>query len=264
MAFPESDRVIYARNPLTQVVSQLRFPPVLTIEADIPARFQQAIRARFPLFSEVQPAVPQGLPPALLKLIPAGLGIKTGRAYEFATENREWKLILAKDSIALACSRYERWEHFRERLQPALNALAELYAPAFFTRIGLRYVNHIRRSAIGLQNVAWADLIQTYVAPEMATPIAADIDDTEHALVVRIDDRGGKVRIYHGLASHQSGEQVYQIDNDFHTNEKTEVADAMDRLDHFHQQSGNLFRWCIADGLHQAMEPNVVAHQQAS
>ena len=261
MPFPASDRVIYTRNPLTEVVCQLRFPPILTIETELPARFQEAIRDRFPLLTEAQPALPQGFPANLAKLLPAG--IRTQRVYEFSSEEPRWKLTLSKDWIALSCTRYEHWESFREMLRPALDALLRQYRPSFFTRIGLRYVNLIQRSVVGLKDVNWSDLIRGYIAPEMSTPIAGELVDTDHTLIVRLDDKGGKVRVYHGLAQHESGEQVYLIDNDFSTEQKTEVADATNKLDHFHQQSGNLFRWCIADRLHNAMEPNAVVPQQA-
>ena len=52
MPFPEVERVIYARNPLDQVVCQLRFPPILKIDAEIPAGFQDRVREDYPNFSE--------------------------------------------------------------------------------------------------------------------------------------------------------------------------------------------------------------------
>lgn len=50
--FPETPRVIYAKNPLFEVICQLRFPAILKIDSEIPAGFQEKLRASFPLFRE--------------------------------------------------------------------------------------------------------------------------------------------------------------------------------------------------------------------
>ena len=52
MPFPEVKRVIYKKNPLDRVICQLRFAPILKIDAEIPADFQEMIRADFPNYSE--------------------------------------------------------------------------------------------------------------------------------------------------------------------------------------------------------------------
>jgi uncharacterized protein (TIGR04255 family) len=46
MTFPEdSPRVIYGRNPLEQVICQIRFPTILKIDTELPAAFQEQIRS---------------------------------------------------------------------------------------------------------------------------------------------------------------------------------------------------------------------------
>ena len=42
-------RCIYRNNMLGEVICQLRFPEILSIETDLPARFQDAIRSIFPV-----------------------------------------------------------------------------------------------------------------------------------------------------------------------------------------------------------------------
>jgi hypothetical protein len=41
--FPPSSRVVYRRAPLIEVVCQLRFPTLLSIESKPPADFQERI-----------------------------------------------------------------------------------------------------------------------------------------------------------------------------------------------------------------------------
>src|SRR4051794_35988880 len=61
MAFPDAPRVLYEINPLDEVVCQLKFPPVLRIDAEMPVGFQEAIRAQFPLY-RAEPTASRNLP----------------------------------------------------------------------------------------------------------------------------------------------------------------------------------------------------------
>jgi len=255
MPFPESQRVIYGRNPLNNVVCQLRFPPVLKIEAEIPSVFQEAIRTDYPLFGETQPE--NVLPAEMAKMLPLGLRVRI-KQYEFQSADQVWKVSLSKDAVALACTAYKRWEDFKSRFVRIFQALNNIYKPSFLSRTGLRYINLIRRSQLGLVDVGWKQLIQPYVAPEMDTPISSDLEDTEHVLLVRLDEIS-RVRIYHGIAKvAEPAVEAYLIDNDFFTNQRIEISDVVDRLDRFNRNSGHLFRWCIGDRLHEAMEPTPV------
>ena len=255
MPFPESQRVIYGKNPLNNVVCQFRFPPVLKIEAEIPSAFQEAIRAEYPLFGETRPE--SVLPPEMAKMIPLGLQVRI-KQYEFQSADQIWKVSLSKDAVALAGSAYRRWEDFRSRFVRVFEALNHIYKPSFLSRTGLRYINLIRRSQLGLADVGWKELIKPYVAPEMDTPISGDLEDTEHILLVRLDQIS-RVRIYHGIAKvAEPAEEAYLIDNDFFTDQRVEISDAIERLDRFNRSSGHLFRWCIRNRLHESMEPTPV------
>jgi hypothetical protein len=54
--FPEPPRVIYAGNPLVEVIRKVRFPPVLKIETQIPEAFQDQIRTMFPVYRDSTPS----------------------------------------------------------------------------------------------------------------------------------------------------------------------------------------------------------------
>src|SRR3989442_14073067 len=153
MIFPDASRVLYERNTLQTVVCQLRFPQILRIEADEPVAFQERIRAEYPILNtRAQLDLAAALPEEIAKLVNASLPlpIRQGRAYDFASPDEKWKATLAGTFIALTATRaYERWEGFKTRLTPLVNAVIEIYQPAFFSRIGLRYQNAIQRSALG-------------------------------------------------------------------------------------------------------------------
>src|SRR5438132_1497631 len=143
MPFPDSPRVIYAKNPLIEVVCQLRFPSILRIDSELPAAFQEKIRGAYPIFRENQITdLKIDLPPEIVQLsggaIPASW--RTGKvSYDFISADEQWKVGLTREFIALTTAKYERWEDFKAHLEAPLQAFIELYSPAFFSRIGLRY-----------------------------------------------------------------------------------------------------------------------------
>ena len=49
--FSASERVLYGKRQLIEVICQLRFPTILSISAKEPAEFQEAIRAEFPRYA---------------------------------------------------------------------------------------------------------------------------------------------------------------------------------------------------------------------
>ena len=48
--FSSENRCIYRFNQLGEVICQLRFPEILTISANLPVQFQEAIRQEFPRY----------------------------------------------------------------------------------------------------------------------------------------------------------------------------------------------------------------------
>ncbi len=57
MTFPSRQRIIYERNPLDRVICQVRFPPILRIDSEIPAVFQERIRKDFPEYNEKEEVI---------------------------------------------------------------------------------------------------------------------------------------------------------------------------------------------------------------
>lgn len=260
VVFPDSPRVIYEKNTLATVICQLRFPPVLRVDSDAPADFQDRIRDAYPLFNEKRsPELPAELPPEIARLLASELPISGSAHYEFASADENWTVTLTKEFLALTAKRYERWEDFKEHLCAPRESLNEIYRPAFCSRIGLRYRNVIRRSALDLGDIDWSLLLEKPILGELSVPeFAPRIKNSQRELVVELEDEG-QVRIKHGLKKNpETDETFYVIDADYFTEKRTEVNDAIDTLDRFNRESGRLFRWCITERLHDAMGPQPV------
>jgi uncharacterized protein (TIGR04255 family) len=260
MPFPASSRVVYKRNPLKQVICQLRFPPILRIASEPPARFQELIRQEYPLLRD-QPSeskLSAGLPPELAQIVSLTMH-SAMPVYDFLSADEVWTVGLTREFLSLSTTDYRRWAEFRRHLELPLSSLCQEYSPAFFSRIGLRYQDIIVRSDLGLGECDWSDLLQPHIAGELSSrEVAREVDSASADVIIRLDE-AGRVRIRHGVAvSSETREQCYLIDSDFYTEQRTEIENAYEVLERFKQHAARLFRWSITDRLHDAMGPEFI------
>lgn len=265
MPFPEEERVIYQKNPLAEVICQIKFPPILRIDAELPAQFQERIRQAYPQFQEKQMSEGEiALPPEMAQLLKSELFARRGRAaYDFVSSDGGWTVSLTRDFLSLSTRKYRRWEEFKEYLKEPLQTLKDVYSPSYVSRVGLRYRDLIRRHTLGLETVAWSELLKPHIAGVLASAaVEQEVTQSVSEIVLGLESHDGVVHIQHGMvnAKNQSKEEViaYLIDSDFFTEKKTEVSDVITVLDYFNRQAGNLFKWCITERLHTAMEPRPV------
>lgn len=255
MRFPETPRVFYQRNPLAEVICQVRFTRILRIENEAPAAFQDEVRAEYPDVRQ-SASVNAPIPPEIARI--AGLDSDAlSRAFDFCAEDGSWRVSLTSSFLALTATQYEDWSEFRRRFLDVLGALVRLYKVTTFTRVGLRYRDVIQRSKLSLDTSRWSELLSNELLGELQDQAVEEA--AVHAareLVLRLDRAEEKVRLYHGFAQFQGiDENCYLIDADFFREGKTNEQDTIATLDRFNREAGNLFRWCIREPLHRAMEP---------
>ncbi|MGA2498181.1 MAG: TIGR04255 family protein [Tepidisphaeraceae bacterium] len=266
MALPETNREIYHRNPLAEVTVQLRFPPILRIEAEAPAQFQEAIRERYPFYrqaitaGQLPPDLP--LPPPIRNLI-QGMGTPAGPVQHFfETQDRKCSVTLSRESLALKTMTYARWEEFRDQLEAVRVTFEQVYRPASYTRIGLRYVDVIRRSRLGLDGVRWGELLNPWIGGELSAPeLDEGVDSAQRQVHCKLEGDDCFLWLRTGFAQAEppsSGapkENCFLLDCDFHTHGSTETTNVTVILNTFNRTAGNLFRWAIRDRLRNALQP---------
>lgn len=258
MPLPDSQKTIYKKNPLEHVICQVRFPSILRIDAHPPADFQDRIRQQYPILNERAELMTNPAAASIVNLFPPQVKDTLGtnrKIYDFVSADENWTITLTKESIALTANNYKRWQSFKSHFEPALQALIEIYRPAFFLRIGLRYQNVIQRSKLGLENAPWVSLLKPYIAGALSSDIADDVVSAFETFEIKIMDIGS-ARVQHGLVESEDNEECYLIDSDFFTDKRTEINNATKTLDQFNQQGTRLFQWCITEQLHDAMEPS--------
>ena len=257
--FSHESRSIYRKNQLGEVICQLRFPEILTIEANIPAQFQEAIRQQFPRYS-----VRQEIPAPKLTGMPGNMVLENqpkSNNYQFVSADGRWRVNLTSKFISLACARYTDWEEFAAMLDKPLAAFIQLYRPAYFERVGLRYLNFISRQALDLSGTAFRELIQPQYLGLLADEEVMEANASRCSMDAELALRGGcraKIHAGPGLVKRngqQDQEVKFVLDLDLYMAGNVPVNHSAGALQTLHSQAYSIFRGAITDTLHDAMEP---------
>lgn len=260
--YANEPRVRYVNNQLGEVICQLRFPEILTIETNVPAVFQDAIRDEFPHYS-----VRKETPAPKLAGTPGNLQLQKQpqtNNYQFVSADGIWRVNLTSRFISLACNRYTCWEDFAAKLDKPLAAFIKTYRPAFFERVGLRYLNFISRSDLSLENTPWRELIQPQYLGLLADEEIAESATVRCSMDTELAIRGGcraKIHAGPGLVKRngqQDTEVKFIFDQDLFMAGNIPVNHSAGALQTLHSQADDIFRGAITDTLHDAMEPNRV------
>ena len=257
--FSTEPRVTYRKNQLGEVICQLRFPEILAISAKPPVDFQEAIRSEFPQYSS---RMESGAPK--LTGVPGNLQLQNQPAsinYQFVSADGVWRVNLTAKFVSLACSRYSSWEEFAAKLDKPLAAFIQVYRPAYFERIGLRYVNFISRRALQLENTPFRELIAEKYLGVMADEQVLEANVGRSGVDAELALRGGcRVKLHAGpgqvrRGGKSDGEVKFIFDQDLYMPGKVAPNLSAPALQTLHALGWSIFRDAITDDLHDAMEP---------
>lgn len=261
--FGSEDRYQYVAPPLVEVICQLRFPAILSIAAQEPAAFQERIRGEYPLYAvrqdQVAPRVVNANTPN-----PTLEPQKPVTNYNLISEDKRWKVNLTSTFIALSTVSYRRWEEFAGRLDKLLAEFIEIYHPAFFERIGLRYVNAVSRQRLRLEGRPWNELIQPAYLGVMGE---MDVDEgslTKCATDIDMKLEGDcSLKLHAGLGLLGDGKRDPEVkfifDQDLSAAGKINAAAVPEKLLTLHRHADRVFRGAITSELHGAMGPEPMA-----
>ncbi len=255
--FSQEPRRQYYRNPLAEVICQLRFPEILTIQSELPAKFQEAIRASFPHYSvrKENPAPKLSGTPGNMTLQPQ----PQSNNYQFVSADGAWRVNLTSRFISLSCSRYTCWEDFALQLDKPLAAFIQIYKPAMFTRVGLRYVNFISRKALDLEGTPFRELISSRYLGILDDDEVNEINTTRCSVDAELNLRGGcKCKLHAGPGiikknGQPDPEVKFIFDQDLYMEGNIPVNVSAGALETIHSHAFPIFRDAITDTLHIAL-----------
>ena len=259
--FSNEERCLYQKNQLAQVICQLRFPEILTIGTNAPADFQEAIRADFPVYQRKTET-----PAPKLSGAPGNFQVMNQTPtvnHEFMTPDGVWKVNLTTKFISLSTTRYTGWEEFASRLDKPLANFISVYHPAYFERVGLRYINIISRKALELEE-PFRELIHPRYLGILVDEQVAEQSAARCSVDAEFNIRGGcraKIHAGPGLVKKQGSqdpEVKFIFDQDLYMPGNVPVNLSAGALQTLHGQAFAIFRDAITDKLHDAMEPRSI------
>lgn len=263
MLFSDRPRSHYANAPVHEVICQLRFPTILTINSVEPADFQESIRAEFPQYVRRQETVPPQLTnpngPS-----PAPVSRPPVTNYHFLSADGHWKLNLTEGFIALSTLRYPGWETFARQLDKPLASFIQIYKPAYFQRVGLRYVNLFSRTRLGLEGTPWRELFSPAYLGPMNEPDIREEDCAAYGcdLTLKLDSScQAKLHAGPGLlksrvpTAPQTQEIQFIFDLDLSMGGNVPCTLAAGALETLHSHGGRIFEGALKDPLRAALNP---------
>lgn len=261
MKIKKSDRVVFKRNPIKEIIGQISFPPNMEIQADLPVEFQKSISEDFPLFES------QASDSMLIEIDknPAESQIHhEGRmtTFNFLSEDRKWRVSLAASSLTLTGREYTDWETFFPRLEDAFKKFKDIYSIPLVSRFGLRYRNLINKEELGLKNENWNNLIKDGVIGHLTNKefFEGEIDDTDilasiNAIQLKLEELS--LILQTGFTNIEgSDKKGFFIDADHYNAKNISINDVnLEReFNVLHKQSGYTFRNCLEETLYNALK----------
>ena len=260
--FSQEERCLYRKSALAEVICQLRFPEILTIGANVPVDFQEAIREDYPRYSSRQEMAAPRITGA-----PGNLQVQNQPAtvnYQFTSADGVWRVNLTSKFISLTCARYTCWEDFAKKLDKPLAAFIKIYKPAYFERVGLRYLNFFSRKELELEHLPFRELMRPCWLGPLAEEDVAETASSRCSVDTELAIRNGcRVKIHAGPGKvkrngQEDPEVKFIFDQDLYMPGNLPVNLSVGALHTLHAQAYSIFRGAITDTLHDAMEPEII------
>lgn len=245
-------RVKYKNCPLVEVIFQLRFPTILSINTKQPAEFQEKIRRDYPYYDEGIEEQNE----LLLNANGKAAQVKTNqnKNYSFISIDETYKVNLTSTFIAISTRKYTQWEEFSVKVEQVVKAFQEVYEVPFYTRIGLRYIDVIQRSVLNLTSEKWSDLIKPHVLG-----IVTQFEDGMNSYMSQAEFKdaadGVWTKTHFELVNvNNNTEDSLLIDCDYFKPETTKTDMMMDVANMLHEHSSSFLMTAITEKLDKAME----------
>lgn len=206
----------FERNPLTAVIVQLQYDPILNVSAGV-AAFQDVIRQRFTRYDSRNvrdinvdfAAGASGTPEVM---------IREGVQHRFSCRAEPTSVLLDEKSVSLEyLGSHKSRETLFADVELVFRAFFETYEHASLTRLGLRYVNSIRPEEIARDRGSdeappWHKLLH---ADFLQIPQGlADFDSTHSYHELTSELPPGQLTLRYGMPFSPQGQSDFRLDID--------------------------------------------------
>ncbi len=148
-------------SPLIRVISQVRFPSIVSIEKpSFIAAFQEELRQQFPILESQEQTVVN------LSTSPDNVERKISTVWRFFDNSQKWRITLTQDFLALETINYTSRSDFKAKLSFVLQALSDHIKPSACLRIGTRYIDLVKGEEFkNIENLIQPNILGIYQTP---------------------------------------------------------------------------------------------------
>lgn len=240
IGLPQAAEIHLQNSPITEVVAQVRFPPLLSVLKEPPADFQELIRQRFPQLTRentAQVAINNDDQPSLTFQPPV---------YRFSSVEAESQAVLSTDFFAVSSKRYTGWRRYLDDLTYVFDAVSHIYKPSYMSRVGLRYINHLTPENTGVhERSALFQLVRPELTATLHGPFWENAD--EMISVVSFADGEARLNLRYGYSTTDTF-PTFLLDFDYFEEGTIPLDDVLPRLERYHATIYDAFRWCLLPG----------------
>ncbi len=189
----------FEQNMLASVILQLRFRPILKIDARV-ADFQDKVRARFPGFSSFES---QEVAVEATKAFTPRLNVRHEKVHQFISLDESAVMTLSTSSLSIEYGQHRSKQTIFSDASLFLDALNTVYAPVSPARLGLRYVNLLQLSILKEaleREVTWPEVLSAKFA-EVPGGVASLEGATRFISEVSSPCERGSMTLRYGLLS---------------------------------------------------------------
>lgn len=256
--FGDHEDVVFAGAPLTSVLCQVKFPPILSVAAPAGvAGFQEAMRAEYPRLLDVEQS-------ASFQVSPEPSMSLSAPVWKFTDEDAAWTVSLSIDFVSLDTPTYSSIDEFLSRLDRVLSALHRTLRPASSTRVGIRKINHFvsdTRNTASLLGIIRPELLGPLATESFPAPISGAgsflqfHEDESTIFVVRT-----------GLDTDEEHPLIFVLDMDYFTERPFEIdgGDALSTsIRHFSDGMTSFFHWAVEADYKKTLSPHPRASKES-
>ena len=257
-------RVKYEKNPIYEAILQIKYPPILAINAKDPVEFQESIRKQFPIYQlQISNQQELTLTPVGNNTIPAITQKVQTKNHIFVDRGGNNKIVLSQESISISTMDYTVWEDLIALFNPVLKSFEDIYSPSFYSRIGLRYTDVFSKEKLGLTQKPWKELINSPYSGAFSLTSEENVINNISDYSWKLNDNKSIVRVRTGLAKTDNSSSIsFVIDSDFSRTENIEVVDFESVVNYLHNEAGKFISQTISQELKEAMKPEVIGEYE--
>jgi len=254
MVHSDSQKKVYKKNFITNVILRIDFPKILKLsEKKPPSELQNIIIDKFPILEEKRQSK---IDTKIMKDSTVDVKSTIIVSWSFLNREKSINIFINPEYLTIEFYKYKNFTECFKNIKYIINNFIKLYPIKIINRVGLRYINKINL-ATG-EPLDWNNLIH----PSLFSVSREFINNKDSLLksmhLLEFNEKEYRFRFQFGLFNSEYPNPItrkeFILDYDCMTTEEIEVSETLDKVKEFNLIITTWFEKSILDGLRKEME----------